>query len=224
MLGMIRFLALFGFVFGGFSVAASADKAREAVRPVVVELFASQNCPACPKAHRTLRSVADENADVLVLTWSVDYWDYLGDADPMAMPEAKLRQAAYAERMSVRAPYTPQSVYDGVKQCPATRRGQVDKNIKGLREAKLSQDPRLVQFGAKIGVDGTCDSPLEVTLVEYLSDDLHETAMVNPVTRVEKLGLCEDGSEQFTATCEAQCAVLLQEPSYGRVVSSLILK
>lgn len=221
---MIRFLALFGFVFGGLNVVASADKAPETAQPVVVELFASQNCPACPKAHRTLRDVVKTNDDVLVLTWSVDYWDYLGEADPMAMPEAKARQAAYAERMSVRAPYTPQSVYDGVKQCPATRRKQVDKNIKGLREAKLAQDPQLVQIGAQITIDGICDNPMDVTLVEYLRDDLHETGMVNPVTRVEKIGVCEDGSKTFTATCEAQCAVLLQEPSYGRVISSLILK
>ena len=47
--------------------------------PVLVELFASQNCRACPKAHKTLKAVNAERDDLLVLTWSVDYWDYLGD-------------------------------------------------------------------------------------------------------------------------------------------------
>lgn len=223
---MIRFLALFGFVFGGFSVAANADNMSNAARPVVVELFASQNCPACPKAHRTLRDVANTNDDVLVLTWSVDYWDYLGEADSMAMPEAKARQAAYAERMSVRAPYTPQSIYDGVKQCPATRRKQVDKNIEGLREAKSAGDPYLMQVGTQVRVEGTCDVPLEVALIEYLSEDAHETGMVNPVIRTESLGICDDTETgaRFDVACKAQCAVLLQEPAYGRVISSLIFK
>jgi hypothetical protein len=219
---MIRFLALFVLWFIGLSGAVTADDTKPA-QPVLVELFASQNCPACPKAHRTLRSVADENADVVVLTWSVDYWDYLGDADPMAMPEAKSRQAAYAERMNVRAPYTPQSVYDGVKQCPATRRGQVDKNIEGLRESRSSTGPRVVQSGAIISVQGGCETPLEVSLVTYLNDAAHDTGMVNPVTSIEKLGVCANEGATYVANCTAQCAVLLQEPNYGRVVSILVL-
>ena len=223
MLGMIRFLALFSFTLIGFGALANAET-RELARPVVVELFASQNCPACPKAHRTLRDVVKTNDDVLVLTWSVDYWDYLGEADPMAMPEAKARQVAYAERMSLRAPYTPQSVYDGVKQCPATRRQQVSKNIEGLRSAKSTSDPYLRQIGERVRVEGTCDVPLEVTLVEYLNDNAHETGMVNPVTHSEVLGECVDSGQEFTTACNGQCAVLLQEPTYGRVVSGLILR
>ena len=58
------------------------------------------------------------------------YWDYLGKPDPMALPEAKVRQAAYVEQMGLRAPYTPQSFYDGAKQCPGTKRNQVEANIR----------------------------------------------------------------------------------------------
>ena len=121
---MIRIFALLALAVSAFG-SASADTDR----PVLIELFANQNCPACPKAHRTMKQVEAERDDVLILTWTVNYWDYLGDPDPMAMPAAKDRQMAYTDRLSLRAPYTPQSFYDGAKECPATKKRQIRRNI-----------------------------------------------------------------------------------------------
>ncbi|MEM6666406.1 MAG: DUF1223 domain-containing protein, partial [Pseudomonadota bacterium] len=67
------------------AAAAAAICLPASAKPILVELFASHNCQACPKAHQTLADVGAERDDVLILTWSVDYWDYLGEADPMAM-------------------------------------------------------------------------------------------------------------------------------------------
>lgn len=217
--GMIRFFALFCLLFVTAGPLATAQSAS----PVLVELFASQNCAACPKAHRTLQSVAKENDDVLILTWSVDYWDYLGQADPMAMPEAKARQAAYAEHMGLRAPYTPQSVYDGAKQCPATRRKTVEKNLEARRKAKAKQPAMLIQTGEIIEVKDACATDLDVILVEYLPDEAHETTMVNPVISKQVLGRCTPDTKSFTATCQRQCAVLLQKPDHGEVLAALAL-
>ncbi|GAB5457921.1 MAG: thioredoxin family protein [Henriciella sp.] len=190
----------------------------------MIELFASQNCQACPKAHRTLQSVAADNQDVLILTWSVDYWDYLGEADPMATPEAKARQAAYAERMSLRAPYTPQSVYDGVKQCPATRRRTVDSHIEARRSAAGASKPSFQQNENMVSVPNGCETPLDVLLIEYLPTEAHETGMVNPVTSLRSLGACTKEQKQFEFSCLQSCAVVLQEPGYGEVKSALVLQ
>jgi hypothetical protein len=70
---------------------------------------------------RRLKEVDAARDDVLILTWSVDYWDYLGGKDPMAMGESKERQRAYVDRFKLRGPYTPQTVYNGVEQCPGNK-------------------------------------------------------------------------------------------------------
>lgn len=214
---MKSFLALIFCLVPLASAPAFADK-----NPVLIELFASQNCQACPKAHKTLQSVATENDDVLVLTWSVDYWDYLGEADPMAMPEAKARQAGYTDQMKLRAPYTPQSVYDGVKHCPATKRGTIDNNIDDRRQSATSTAQRFQRQGSKVHVLGDCDTPTDVLLVEYLPADKHDTGMVNPVTASRTIGQCTLDQTEFEISCVQACAVILQERGYGEVRSAMV--
>lgn len=217
---MIRFFALFAWISLAFTPALYADES-----PVLIELFASQNCPACPKAHRTLKSVKAENDDVLILTWSVDYWDYLGEPDPMAIPEANSRQAAYVDRLNLRAPYTPQSIYDGAKQCPATRRNRVDENIDIRRRARADIAPTLSQIGATIIVQGAVpDAPLDILLIEYLPPSAHDTGMVNPVVSTQRLGIWNGTEMQVEANCQQSCAVLLQGQNHGEIIAALELE
>lgn len=215
---MTRFLALFLCLLPAAIAPANADES-----PVVVELFASQNCQACPKAHRTLSRVSKENEDVLILTWSVDYWDYLGAPDPMAMPEAKARQAAYADQMELRAPYTPQSVYDGVKQCPATNRRRVMRNINDRRSDRSDAAPKLLRTETGLQVSGEISSALDLHIVEYLSAENNQTDMVNPVisTRLVTDWRVEDGSVEVD--CTYACAAILQAPGHGEIFETLIL-
>ncbi|MEL7111603.1 MAG: DUF1223 domain-containing protein [Pseudomonadota bacterium] len=211
---MIRFLALFAL---GLSMIGTAMA--DANRPVLVELFANQNCPACPKAHRTMKQIEAERDDIFILTWTVNYWDYLGDPDPMAMPIAKERQMAYTDRLSLRAPYTPQSFYDGAKECPGTRKRDIRRNIKARLKLRDDTAPQLNWDGAEISVSGASSDTLEVTLVQYLNGEANETGMVNPVTHVESLGLWMDAADTFAVSCESDCAVLLQEQDTGEVIA-----
>lgn len=215
---MMRFFALFAM-----SLWMMGSAFAEADRPVLVELFANQNCPACPKAHRTMNQIKDERDDVLILTWTVNYWDYLGDPDPMSLPEAKERQMAYTDRLSLRAPYTPQSFYDGAKECPGTRKKDIRNNIKKRLQMRGETAPGLTWDGASIRVSGTSAATLELKLVEYLSGDANSTNMVNPVTRVESLGLWMTPEEAFPVNCTGSCAVLLQEQDSGEVVAVSVL-
>jgi len=79
---------------------------------VTVELFTSQGCSSCPAADEILDTLADRT-DLLALTFPVDYWDYLGWRDTLAMPEFTKRQYAYAKSLKTYQPYTPQVVIDG---------------------------------------------------------------------------------------------------------------
>lgn len=216
---MTRFFALFAII--GLSVGSAFAQAD---RPVLVELFANQNCPACPKAHRTMKQIEEERDDVLILTWTVNYWDYLGEPDPMSMPEAKDRQMAYTDRLSLRAPYTPQSFYDGAKECPGTRKKDVRRNIQKRIEQRTQDNPVLTWDGAALTVSGNSDAMLEVVLVEYLTGDDNPTKMVNPVTKRQSLGLWKPSIDStYDVQCERSCAALLQEQDSGVVVAAMPL-
>ena len=48
-----------------------------ATTPAVIELFTSQGCSSCPPADALLGQLT-EKPGVVALSYSVDYWDYLG--------------------------------------------------------------------------------------------------------------------------------------------------
>ncbi|MFZ5610250.1 MAG: DUF1223 domain-containing protein [Pseudomonadota bacterium] len=102
--------------------ASPADKPSRP--PVVVELFTSQGCAACPAADKVLAEL-DGRADVLALSWAVDYWDYLGWPDSFAMRGNSLRQRAYNRSLGRQAVFTPQMVIDGRRQLVGSRRKDV---------------------------------------------------------------------------------------------------
>lgn len=215
---MMRFFALFVFAVSSLGAAMA-----EADRPVLVELFANQNCPACPKAHRTMAQMSEERDDIFILTWTVNYWDYLGDPDPMALPVAKDRQMAYTDRLSLRAPYTPQSFYDGAKECPGTRKRDIRRNIRQRQDGRTEDAPQLSWDGEYVRVVGADATALELVMIEYLAGDANQTNMVNPVIKSESLGLWTTADDAFSVTCETSCAILLQEQDVGEVIDVLPL-
>src|SRR5262245_15852342 len=61
----------------------------------VVELFTSEGCSSCPPADRLLAEIEADarahNRNIYVLSFHVDYWNYLGWRDPFS-------DAAYSKR------------------------------------------------------------------------------------------------------------------------------
>jgi len=90
-------------------VTASRDGAASDSPLTVVELFTSQGCSSCPSADALLAKLATR-ADVLALSLSVDYWDYLGWKDTLANPKFTERQKAYKSALGVSMIYTPMMV------------------------------------------------------------------------------------------------------------------
>jgi hypothetical protein len=89
-------------------VAQAADPAH----PTVIELFQSQGCSSCPPAEASVGAVSDR-ADVLALSFEVDYWDRLGWKDTFSKASWTARQYAYARAMGHDGVYTPQVVVNG---------------------------------------------------------------------------------------------------------------
>src|SRR6476620_6405806 len=95
---------------------AGSGRAGSVAQPApgaVIELFTSQGCSSCPPADALLGELA-EKPGFVALSFSVDYWDYLGWHDTLASPSNSERQRNYAKARGDGRVYTPQMVVDGV--------------------------------------------------------------------------------------------------------------
>jgi len=130
---------------------AHAAKAESpAARPVLVELFTSQGCSSCPPADAVLRELGSAN-DVLPLAFHVDYWDYLGWADPFASPAFTARQQSYARRRGFNV-YTPQAVIDGSTAVVGSSRGGVSAEIAAAKASAKTAAAEISRKGSDISI------------------------------------------------------------------------
>ena len=220
--------ALFSLLLLALPAAAAAKP------PVVVELYTAQGCAACSDANVYAAKLADQPG-VLMLTFPVDYWDYLGWSDTFAKPEYAERQKAYVAKLSLREPYTPQVIVDGRAQAPGLKPDRVDKLVHDA--IRTPSDPPQIRFISRRRVDvGSGRAPrggAEVWLVRYdpreqevaiKSGDNRGRTVVqkNVVREMSKLGLWRgratafrlpDPSEDGLAT-----VLIVQGARGGRVI------
>lgn len=125
---MKRTIVTFATLMSAFSVAS----AEAGSRPVVVELFTSQGCSSCPPANANLIELS-KRPDVLTLSFSVTYWDYLGWKDIFGKPEFTERQAVYEPALGERGSFTPQMVIDGKASAVGFSLPEVEQLIAAAR-------------------------------------------------------------------------------------------
>jgi hypothetical protein len=133
-IGGVIAAACAALVLGGAQTSAQTDArpraATSATETVVVELFTAQGCAGCPEANGVVERLADE-AGVILLTWPVDYWDWLGWKDTLAKPAFSERQRDYAQALRLRGPATPQVIVDGRR---------IVSTASGVLEAAVAQE------------------------------------------------------------------------------------
>lgn len=206
-------------------------------QPVVVELFTAQGCAGCPDANRTVGSVAQQPG-VIVLTYGVDYWDYLGWSDTFARPEFAERQRAYRQALQLRNVSTPQVVIDGRRQLSGARTPELRAAVEA--EARERGWPPEIEFretGDRVGV-GSGRPPrggAEVVAVLYRpglqtvevrGGDNRGQAVphVNVVREVRRLGDWTGRPALFPLPADAAdgdgLVVLLQAKDDRRILSS----
>jgi hypothetical protein len=109
------------FVFNAFPSAQADPRA-------VIELFTSQGCSSCPAADKLLAELHNDSS-LIPLSLPIDYWDYLGWKDTLAIPGHTARQKAYSQVRGDREIYTPQVVVNGVVQAIGSDRAGIENAV-----------------------------------------------------------------------------------------------
>ncbi|MBW3558304.1 MAG: DUF1223 domain-containing protein [Proteobacteria bacterium] len=133
--------------------------------PVVVELYTSQACESCRQANAVVAGLA-ARPDVLPLTFSVDYWDYLGWTDTFARPEFSQRQQERTRALGLRGLRTPLVVVAGTEHTSGLQRGRVAALIR-TQQAAAPARPTARISRRRVQVSGGAPTPAEVWLVRY---------------------------------------------------------
>ena len=222
---------------GVFVPAAWAAQGARVKPPVVVELFTAQGCSSCGKANQLAADLSKQDG-VLALTYSVDYWDYLGWKDTFAKPVFAERQRAYAKKFALRDVPTPQMVVGGRVQASGTKAEAVEDLVKSAARAP-SNAPDMQFIGKNRVAIGSASAPRgggEVWLVRYdpreqdiavkRGDNKGQTLVHRNVVReLVKLGPWAGRPKLYrlpeAADADLETVILVQGAKGGRILGVL---
>ena len=195
----------------------------------VIELFTSQGCSSCPPADRAAATLADQG-DVIVLSYHVDYWNYLGWTDAMSSAENTERQYGYSAALGRSGVYTPQAVINGRAEMVGSGLGTVDATLLKMKNegegltVPVSVNKTSNEVSINIGAGKGKADVLVVYLKSHeqveIKDGENEGKTIdyrNIVTDVQTVGMWN--GEATTITLPARvlgpresngCAILLQ--------------
>jgi len=127
------------FALLGFGATASIGQAEDTNSapvaspagdtPVLLELFTSQGCSSCPPADALFDELRSKPG-IITLSFSVDYWNYLGWHDTLSTPENSERQRDYAMSRGDGKVYTPQAVVDGITHVNGANEAAIEMAIR----------------------------------------------------------------------------------------------
>lgn len=143
---MTKSKLLIGSICGALAIVAGVSVRAETRG--VIELFTSQGCSSCPPADKLLAELKDDPS-LVTLSLPIDYWDYLGWKDTLAIPGHALRQKAYSRVRGDREVYTPQAVINGVAQVLGNDRAEIEKAV-----AQLHHDEAALGVPVHVSVNG----------------------------------------------------------------------
>src|SRR6185312_11328382 len=94
--------------------------------------FTSQGCSSCPAADRLMGDLT-RDPSLIALSLAVDYWDYLGWQDTLALHGHSKRERAYAATRGDRDVYTPQVVVNGAVAVLGSDKAAIERAIAQTR-------------------------------------------------------------------------------------------
>ncbi len=150
----MRALLLLGACVLAAVIAAKPLRAEPSAKPIegnsLLELFTSQGCSSCPPADALLAELA-EKPGIVALSYSVDYWNYLGWHDTLSSAANSDRQREYAKARGDGRVYTPQVVVDGILHVNGS-------DEKAIEQAMKDADVRLANIRVPVSMRGDGDT------------------------------------------------------------------
>ena len=212
------------FAFG----ASNASRA-----PVLVELFTSEGCSSCPPADRVLQQL---DADAIVLSEHVDYWDQLGWKDAFSSHSLTERQMNYGRQLGLDQVYTPEMVVDGKVEFNGGDGGRARGEI-----AKAAQRPKaqvtITRTGSGLQVD-VKDAPHSATVFLAVADNAdasqvgagenkgHRLQHVSVLRELRKLGTVKKGGNfslpVLAPAASQRLVVFVQESGQGAIEGAAV--
>jgi hypothetical protein len=227
----------------GFAAAALASpmlvgRSQAAASPVLVELFTSQGCSSCPPADKLAAELKDQPG-VTIVSFNVDYWDYLGWKDTLAKPEFTKRQMDYAHARGDNDVYTPQMIFNGDGHAVGSNKGAVTNAISHAQAGVPGIDMHVQLIGNSLVVDlpqGKADgeatlwlmaiAPSITVKIERGENSGTSVSYHNVVRNLVKAGSWNGEAAKFTLAkadimmpeCKS-CIAVLQEGNLGRMLA-----
>ncbi len=215
------------FLFWFLGSTQSAHSAK------LVELFTSQGCSMCAPADIFIANL-EKQYDVVVISYHIDYWDYLGWADDLAIPESTFRQIDYQRASGSKQLFTPQIVIDGQISVPGN---DIDTltNALNILDSPVEIDAGIFESSEfkylEIKKTNFIESLIDVMLIEISPYEQREIlegenkgkllSYVNSAKSIELLDQW-DGSQNFKQALSLKAGgeyvLILQEPDAGSVI------
>jgi hypothetical protein len=242
----LRFLLAASFTAG----VCAAQQPRTAI---LLELFTSEGCSSCPPADALLTKIDQEqpikNADLIVLSEHVDYWNHGGWTDPYSSAAFSSRQQRYATLLHADDIYTPQLVVDGSSQLvgsdwpkihavlersdPAARKLAIELKSSDAGQGKklniLIRPQAEVPSGDVYVALAADHAETAVQAGENAGHHLAHTAVASSIKRIGSISAGASFSGEFNVPSQkvrvpTRVIVFIQNPHTGRVLGVSQLK
>jgi hypothetical protein len=102
----------------------------------LVELFTSEGCSSCPPADEAVGKINTINQHIYILSFHVDYWDYLGWKDPYSNAAYSERQREYGNLFHLTGIYTPQIIINGKTEFVGSDETRLQESIAASLKGK----------------------------------------------------------------------------------------
>ncbi|GEM_PF-99291 len=206
--------------------AQGIQRFQSAARFTFAELFTSEGCSSCPPADdllaRTLNSwskefpgtdsgldskvagnVGNDQAQLILIAYHVDYWNYLGWTDRFSSRDQSARQYWYTKQLAGRTNYTPQLIVDGVEGFVASRPSDLERSLaaSAKRQSKTIETANLYGFEVAIDIESIDNS---VTGTVDFNPLLIRHCQLTPSATRLWLAIVEDGLTNEVAEGENQ--------------------